>query len=258
MTWKHLPNGHTDLESYLFSLAQEGGCSEPSISSAGAQSDTSNGTTTASGSSKPESAMVCSTMPRYGMTLKPSMVRPGAGLLMSLRQDFPASRSVSPESSKRATTFATDGPTPFALLEKFNRPGSFWRMYQASLLPLMGISAPYSESWPKAGTMCGGVCYLQPKWERRISEIGSGLWRTPQASDQGLRGGGNLPKNGGAVHLHNYLLMHGVDRLLFPQIYDYMMGFPLNWTSLQQLEMPKFRKWLQQHGDYLPQIGGAE
>lgn len=35
---------------------------------------------------------------------------------------------------------------------------------------------------------------------------------------------------------------------LNPQWTDWFMGFPIGWTALEPLEMPKYRQWLEQHG----------
>ena len=300
MTWKHLPNGHTDLESYLYSLAQEVGRSAQNTFSAGAPSAMSSGMTTASGSSKPELPMACLTMPRYGMTLKLSMVRPGAASSMSSPPASPASRSALPESNKPPMTSATVGLTPYALLEKSSQPSAYWRMYQDSLLSLMGILEPSLKTWPKAGMMRGGVCYLQPKWEHRISAIGSGLslyemgmyptpkawdgemgtprtsgrpiervthlgtaaryWPTPQARDGDNRGAQakrywNPAKSN---DLPDAVAARGHSGQLNPPWVAWLMGWPIGWTALKPLAMGKFRKWLQQHGDYLPPTWGNE
>ena len=357
MTWKHLPIGHTDLESYLSSLAQEGDCLERNTSLAGALSATSNGTTTPNGSLRPESMTGCSMTRPSGTMCEPSMGNPGEGTSMSCRRGSHASHSALLVSKRPATTYETAGQTPFALLEKSGHDGSFWRTYQASLLPLMGISAPYSESWPKAGMMLGGVCYLQPKQEHRINAIESGLWLTPraiygehpgirctkhltgqvlafptpvaydapdrrtfnptmtksgqirhrnkaggtsraslsqivkmwptpQARDGDQRGAqakryfnpkrsNDLPDAVAAFptpsvndsknstlpaspvtrdNLPGHLLRNGErpGGQLNPTWVAWLMGWPLEWTALKPLEMGKFRKWLQQHGDYLP------
>jgi len=33
-----------------------------------------------------------------------------------------------------------------------------------------------------------------------------------------------------------------------PRFWDRMMGFPIGWTQLEPLAMPKFQQWLEQHG----------
>lgn len=148
---------------------------------------------------------------------------------------FHVSRLVWPVGCWPKTTIETGGLTPFVLLEKSGQHGYFWRTFQDCLLAHTGITAQFSETWPRAGTMQDGVCYRLPKWERRINEIGYGLlptpvatdgshggynrstptspirpslammarhnlWRTPQASD-GTKGGPNQRDSSGALHL---------------------------------------------------------
>lgn len=139
----------------------------------------------------------CSTMPPFGLTFAVSRnATTNAGdssghsgkyltVLLS-RRDSHASRSASPANGKGQTTIETYGQIPFVLLEKSGHDMSFWRTYQDCLPGLTGISAQYSESWPKAGMMRSGVCYRRPSWERRIGEIGSGLWPTIRANKWGL------------------------------------------------------------------------
>ena len=94
-----------------------------------------------------------------------------------------ASRSASPDSSAPSGTNEICGLTPFALLERSGPDGVYWRTYQDCLPGLTDISARFCESWPKAGTMRDGVCYLRRKWERRIGVIDFGLLPTPVKAD---------------------------------------------------------------------------
>jgi hypothetical protein len=51
---------------------------------------------------------------------------------------------------------------------------------------------PFSETWPKAGSMLVGACYRRRSAERRISEIGCGPWPTAAAIDGNPPTGGDL------------------------------------------------------------------
>lgn len=35
---------------------------------------------------------------------------------------------------------------------------------------------------------------------------------------------------------------------VFPEIHEYLMGWPIGWTDLKRLETAKFLSWLQAHG----------
>lgn len=101
--------------------------------------------------------------------------------LMSLPADSPVSPSAWQESDKAPQTNATAGPQLSNASAWFDPNGRCWRTFQASLLA--DTSEQFSETWPRAGLIAAGAFYPQPKWERRISEIGSGLWPTPVAHD---------------------------------------------------------------------------
>lgn len=91
--------------------------------------------------------------------------------------DFPANPSQSQESAPEPMIPATCGPqhlTPYAWLDPDT---ASLRTFQACL-PLDILSESFA-TLPKAGIAHDGVVYRQPSWERRISEIASGLWLTP-------------------------------------------------------------------------------
>jgi len=58
-----------------------------------------------------------------------------------------------------------------------------WKTWQASFL--LDTLEPFSETWPKAGMIVAGEFYPQPKQERRIRGIASGLWQTPTVPNGG-------------------------------------------------------------------------
>jgi hypothetical protein len=99
--------------------------------------------------------------------------------LMSLQQDFHASRFQSPESEQEETTAETCGPKHLPSFAQYDRDTRCWKTCQVCLLTNMPDE--YSETWPKTGLMLNGVCYPQPNAERRISAIGSGFIATPTA-----------------------------------------------------------------------------
>ena len=137
MSLVYLPEGFDSLESYLCSLEREEDCSEANCLD-GKQSDTLNGTHTASKSSKPESKTDTSTKPQSsetsGNSLRRDMRKPTLDTSMSSVQAFRncASRSVSQESKEAKTTSETCGLTPFASYRKSNPNLSFSKMSLAS------------------------------------------------------------------------------------------------------------------------------
>jgi hypothetical protein len=61
-------------------------------------------------------------------------------------------------------------------LARYDRDSCLWRTAQHSLF---GGLEPFSEIWPKAGSMRSGVAYPRPPLERLINGKESGLWPTP-------------------------------------------------------------------------------
>lgn len=83
------------------------------------------------------------------------------------------------ESDLVQTTPAICGPQLSSAFASYDPATRCWRMSQGWLLA--DISGPSWETWPKAGLIVGGAFYPQPNWERRINEIGCGLWPTATA-----------------------------------------------------------------------------
>ena len=256
-------------------------CSQPSGCLAGEQSATSRMNPTALTSLKPESGTGCLTTPRSGTTPEHSTGDPGVDAwILSLRASR-ASPSVPPASDRENKTSETSGPKPSESYAKWDPDSACWRTYQVSFLT--NTTEPFSGSFPRAGLMHHGRLYRRRKWERRISEIGSGLWPTPKAFDAIasnpervalLRAGKNTFKSkssgisGGIQNLADHvtarqmfptptadrwdgLQSHGknvVTDQLNPTWVEWLMGWPLGWTALEPLETDKFRLWLEQHG----------
>lgn len=88
-----------------------------------------------------------------------------------------------PESEKEPMTPATSGPKLWNVSARYDPNTRSWRTLRASLVT--GISEPYSETWPKAGTIVAGELFPQPMWERRTEGIASGYLPTPRANEHG-------------------------------------------------------------------------
>jgi hypothetical protein len=128
--------------------------------------------------------------------------------------------------------------------------------------------------------MQDGVSYQQPRLVHHTKETGSGLWPTPQASDNRPRATqastqrrialgkqisleakvkfwptptAHNAKEGGFPSEHNRntsTLAAQAGGSLNPTWVEWLMGWPLGWTDLKPLEMDKFQQWQQQHSDY--------
>lgn len=102
--------------------------------------------------------------------------------LIASQVDSPANHFQLQESKLEPTTQEICGPQCLNAYASYDPDSRLWKMFQASLF--QDISEPSWETWPKAGMTRAGVFYPQPKWERRINEIGSGLFvPTPTVSD---------------------------------------------------------------------------
>jgi len=147
----------------------------------GEQSAMSNGISIVKKSCKLGSRTAYLTMRQSGITLKHSTGNPGVDAWILSLLAFRVNRSQLRESKRESMTKETDGRTLFALLEKSDQNTACWKTSQVSLLT--NTLELYLKTWPKAGIMQNGKCYLLPKLAQRISGIDSGLWRTPHASD---------------------------------------------------------------------------
>ena len=99
---------------------------------------------------------------------------------------------------------------------------SCWKTCQASVF---GGLAMYSGTWPPAGMMRNGSVYRRHRLVPHISELGSGLWPTPVASDLGHRA---KPYAQGGRAL-SYVLGGPTN----PRFLEWMMGFPIDWSAVE-------------------------
>ena len=120
---------------------------------------------------------------------------------------------------------------------------SSWKTQQACLFEDLG---KFSETWPRAGTMRNGQCFLLPSSARLTFGRESSYWPTPQASDafrlafsiaqhkqQYVR-----KKNDPRLKPHGCRVLaeelaHWEDRCLTPRLTEWMMGFPVDWTNVE-------------------------
>ena|SRR3990167_5202611 len=135
----------------------------------------------------------------------------------------------------------------------FDPATSSWRTSQLSI---SGDLIPFSETWPRAGTMRNGKCYPRMPLVRLIFGSGSSLWPTPASQDwqpicwkrsellvQGkparpakAKGGcSNLQDTVGMVWLrcHGQTIRpkRGEMPRANPGFWEYLMGFPNGFTD---------------------------
>jgi len=102
---------------------------------------------------------VCSRSP-FGLTWRPLTAAHGEALLTSFREGFrvPTSPALARAPASKAQNPAS-GARCGELLAKFDPSTSSWKTPQCSLFEDL---EPFSEIWPRWGTMRNGVCYRLP------------------------------------------------------------------------------------------------
>ena len=180
------------------------------------------------------------------------------------------------DSQEQEADFGVNSSARFAY---YDPDTSSWRTYQ-DCLPLTEDETlgEYSETWPKAGTMRNGKCYLQDSLEPRIYDDGSFLWPTADTHQGGrtlhkctmvgrtaIRHTGTkahlaleqavkmLPTPGSSPAGPDYARKNrpksGGDSLqtviggqLNPTWVEWLMGFPLGSTDFEDSAMPSCPK----------------
>jgi len=170
--------------------------------------------------------------------------------LTSLQEVRPAKRSQARDYVKLKTMKEICGQqrkTPFA---SFNQDFSFLKTYRTcSIFPTL---TPYSEACPSSGMISGGVLYQQKMWEHSIKGTDYGfLVREPVvptiSSCSGFRIGSTV--NCYIKRLLNVYDLETSTRLIAnpqitnPVVFEFVMGWPLNWTSLNPLKKILIPKW---------------
>ena len=140
------------------------------------------------------------------------------------------------ESQEPARVFGENMRESFA---SYDLDTSSWR---TSALSLFGGSTLFSETWPRSGMMRNGTCCRLQPLAPHTGENGSGLWPTPRASE--WKGTGPL---GSKSHKHRldrgYLDATVQERgqrtgKLNPTWIEWLMGYPLGWTDLEDSATP--------------------
>jgi hypothetical protein len=190
-------------------------------------------------------------------------------------EDSPASPSPSPGSAEDRTTSDGSGPSSLGSFAYYDLDTSSWRTFQVSLLEEW---ATYWETWPRAGTTRNGTASRRQPSVPLTSVTGSSSWPTPTVADlftdklessqqsEGSRHSVNLSQavrwNGyekrmwatptedgnynrrGASPTSGDGLATQVGGQLNPTWVEWLMGFPLGWTDLEDSATPSSPKSL--------------
>jgi hypothetical protein len=176
-----------------------------------------------------------------GTTFVHSMESLGDEKSMSSQVDFHAKIFLPQEKAQDLTEKGQDfGEKWQGSFTKYSPDSCSWKTHQCSFL---GDLDEFSETWPRWGSMRTGECYQLPMLEQNINETEYGLWPTPTTPSGGGNCGGsgaykNAIKNG--THIP-----HSIN----PNLYEWLMGWPIGWTDLKPLATDKYHFALQQHGE---------
>lgn len=119
-----------------------------------------------------------------------------------------------------------------ALFANFDHDSQSWRTLQGCLI---GGWSAFSGRWPRTGSMRNGQAFQHAPLVRHIHGTGCSFWPTPRASDRDNCGGSNARQK--AKRMGTY-----IGRNQNPQVSEWLMGFPKDWSALPPSETPLFRK----------------
>lgn len=230
--------------------------------------------------------MEFSDLSRFGLTLQLLTEDHGKELLTLYLEGFHVKTLVSLEKEKESLEKeAVYGRNLTELLAKWNHNSSMWKIPQQSLFEDLELSL---ETWPRAGTMQNGECYLVPMLEEFIYENAPGLSLPTQRSCSAMAAritdntanakfpnletilarltlptiganefkGSSATRYIGSPDFRGAKMSEGLRTCETDPIYlnplfaELVMMWPLGWTDLKPLEMDKFQEWRQQHLKY--------
>ena len=154
----------------------------------------------------------------------------------------------------------TDGPIPSGSFARYDPLTCSWKTSQISLIT--GTLEPYSETWPRQGSMRNGTVSQAPISMRHRSDRDSSYWPTPTARDfrDGASGNYDYPTNAylgrevprwmlrNSSHLPP-MIWKGGHRCgkkcltLRPAFVSWLQGFPIGWASCKPMATVSFRQW---------------
>jgi hypothetical protein len=243
------------------------------ICSDGEQSVQSNGNHTQQAYCLPDKMTEYSRLSRFGMMFKPLTETLGEELLMLYREDFHAKTSL-PQAKEQGLTESGQecGKKWQGSFAKYDQSSCSWKTHQCSFIEEL---TEFSQTWPTWGSMRNGECWERQTLELNITEREFGLlpdnekfFHTPTT---GSSGGSNSRKamqkrgviwptpttpsgggNAGGSGATRTAKANGtyIPSSINPNLYEWLMGWPQEWTDLKVLETDKYRKWLLLHGNY--------
>jgi hypothetical protein len=122
------------------------------------------------------------------------------------------------------------GLSSLGLLANYDHDTRSWRMFQISLA---GDLELYSEIWSRSGTMRNGIVSRLPPLARLTDAIESSLLPTPRATDWKNPRGKTGNRSAASAYRAGWTLYEALGGTPNPQFVEWLMGFPLGWTELE-------------------------
>jgi len=187
-----------------------------------------------------------------GTTCAHSTESHGVGASMSLAEDFHA-KTLAPQERAQALMEpeAGCGARWHESFATFNPLTSSWKIRQTWLFEGLDESL---ETWPRWGIMQNGACSEPLTAGLPIIERGFGFVPTPLAQDGSHAGSLDRTKGGRFWNLRDWYHVTMGKKSGKPArkrkraFWEWLMGWPENWTALSALETAKFQQWLDSHG----------
>ena len=158
-----------------------------------------------------------------------------SGASMSSAGASPARTSATPERGQDSQASDQDCfSKSFVSLARWDQESLCWRTWQRCLLE--GWET-FSGRWPRSGTMRNGIAYRLPPLVPRISGTGCSLLPTPITWDA-ITSGFSQERIDEARKDRKDSLTRAIGGQLNPTWVEWLMGFPLGWTGLEDSETP--------------------
>ena len=215
----------------------------------------------ASGFLLKELKKACLTQPLYTQTYPHSPIHFQNQSISSV-PDSHANRGhgLTHQKSEEKVTNETDGPIPSGSFARYDPLTCSWKTSQISLMTR--TLEPYSESWPKQGSMRNGLVSQDRTLTSPRSEKGFSFWPTPTRRDwkDGPSANYDYPTNGYLgrespvwVISHSSHLPLPISEdghrcgkkclILNPRFVGWLQGFPKEWLSYKPMGTRLFRRW---------------
>lgn len=176
---------------------------------------------------------------RYGMTCAPLTADRGEDLLTWYREDFLARTSAALEREMELKASEADsGESLPASLAKFDPDTHSLKTRQTLLFEDSTESLVILPDW---GWMQDGECFQLAPLVLHTCDKECSVWPTPRADGRDNCGGSNARRRAQATGTY-------IGRYPNPLFQERLMGWPIQWSALDALEMDKFQQWLRSHG----------